>query len=1041
MNNNSKEVMTITELSIKRPLLITVAFVVMILFGVLGYLGLNYELLPKFDAGVITVRTVYMGASPQEIESSVTKPIEDAISATEGVDIVTSRSMQNMSAISVQLKNGVDDVNTQQDIERKINQIKSTLPEDADDPVVNRVSTDQFPVVNLSVSAAMTDADLYQMVDEDIVPILSNVSGVGQISVIGGVQRKVKVLLNNYKLDAYKIPVSQVYQALNAAAISLPGGKITSHEQEFSVWMDADLSTADMIRDIVIRENANGSRVQLKDIAEVSDATSTPVTINRINGQNGIGLQIYKTNNANAVEVSEGVKEKLEDLKGEYSSKEFAYEIASDQSDFTLSAADAVVHDLFLAVIIVSFVMLLFLHSLRSSLFVLVAIPSALIPTFIMMNVFGFSLNLMTLTALSLVVGILVDDSIVILENIFRHLEMGKDKVQAAIEGRSEIGFTAVAITMVDLVVFIPLAFTTGLIGNIIRQFSLTVVFSTLMSLLVSFTLTPLLAAKFGKLIHLSEDNLWGRINLGFERIIDSIKTVYGDMLHWVLHHKRYLLILVIVLIVGSLALVPTGFIGSTFIETGDNGQLSLKIELSSDMSLYQTNHAMKKAEEVILSHPEVRTAYSLVGTQTTAAGSTNNSNWGQIDLTMIDKTERDINVDNFGRLIRDELEEEIPGIKVTALPIGATGSANFPIQIVVKGPSLDEVKSSAGKIKDIVVSTPGTDYVDYSTQGERKQVQIEPDRDKLSSMGFTTQDIAQYLNLSFNGNDNIKMKEEGDEYEINFIMNDSYKQNVDDVENLAITNKMGKVVRLSQLADIDVVSASAVLERTNRLPSMTITSAAVGRPSGSIVADIQEKIEQTELPSSISIEYLGDQKRQTEAFSSLGAALIIGILLIYFIMVALYESLVYPFVVLFSIPVATIGAFLALGLTMNNLSIFTISGIIMLLGLVAKNGILIVDFANHIKEQGLTLTEVVVEAGKERLRPIIMTTVAMILGMLPLAISNSLGSEFKSGMAWVLIGGLSSSLLFTLFLVPSVYMIVEKMKIRFSSKKKTNEV
>ncbi|QGY48121.1 AcrB/AcrD/AcrF family protein [Maribellus comscasis] len=1033
--------MTITELSIKRPLLITVAFVVMILFGVLGYLGLNYELLPKFDAGVITVRTVYMGASPQEIESSVTKPIEDAISATEGVDIVTSRSMQNMSAISVQLKNGVDDVNTQQDIERKINQIKSTLPEDADDPVVNRVSTDQFPVVNLSVSAAMTDADLYQMVDEDIVPILSNVSGVGQISVIGGVQRKVKVLLNNYKLDAYKIPVSQVYQALNAAAISLPGGKITSHEQEFSVWMDADLSTADMIRDIVIRENANGSRVQLKDIAEVSDATSTPVTINRINGQNGIGLQIYKTNNANAVEVSEGVKEKLEDLKGEYSSKEFAYEIASDQSDFTLSAADAVVHDLFLAVIIVSFVMLLFLHSLRSSLFVLVAIPSALIPTFIMMNVFGFSLNLMTLTALSLVVGILVDDSIVILENIFRHLEMGKDKVQAAIEGRSEIGFTAVAITMVDLVVFIPLAFTTGLIGNIIRQFSLTVVFSTLMSLLVSFTLTPLLAAKFGKLIHLSEDNLWGRINLGFERIIDSIKTVYGDMLHWVLHHKRYLLILVIVLIVGSLALVPTGFIGSTFIETGDNGQLSLKIELSSDMSLYQTNHAMKKAEEVILSHPEVRTAYSLVGTQTTAAGSTNNSNWGQIDLTMIDKTERDINVDNFGRLIRDELEEEIPGIKVTALPIGATGSANFPIQIVVKGPSLDEVKSSAGKIKDIVVSTPGTDYVDYSTQGERKQVQIEPDRDKLSSMGFTTQDIAQYLNLSFNGNDNIKMKEEGDEYEINFIMNDSYKQNVDDVENLAITNKMGKVVRLSQLADIDVVSASAVLERTNRLPSMTITSAAVGRPSGSIVADIQEKIEQTELPSSISIEYLGDQKRQTEAFSSLGAALIIGILLIYFIMVALYESLVYPFVVLFSIPVATIGAFLALGLTMNNLSIFTISGIIMLLGLVAKNGILIVDFANHIKEQGLTLTEVVVEAGKERLRPIIMTTVAMILGMLPLAISNSLGSEFKSGMAWVLIGGLSSSLLFTLFLVPSVYMIVEKMKIRFSSKKKTNEV
>ena len=1028
--------MSITELSIKRPLLITVAFVVLILFGVLGYMGLNYELLPKFDAGVISIRTVYAGASPQEIESSVTKPIEDAISATEGIDIVTSRSMQNMSVISVQLKNGIDDIATQLDIERKINKIKSSLPDDANDPVVNRFSTDQFPVVNLSVSAAMNDADLYQLVDKDIVPILSNVSGVGQISVIGGVQREIEVRLNNQKLNAYKMSVGQVYQALNAAAVSLPGGKITSHEQEFSIWLDADLTTAGMIREIIVRENVNGSRVLLKDIAEVSDATSTPFTINRINGKNGIGLQVYKTNSANAVEVSAGVKNKLKELTKEYSSREFSYEIASDQSVFTLASADAVVHDLFLAVLIVSFVMLMFLHSFRSSMFVLVAIPSALIPTFIMMNIFGFTLNLMTLTALSLVVGILVDDSIVILENIFRHLEMGKSKVQAALDGRKEIGFTAVAITMVDLVVFIPLAFTTGLIGNIIRQFSLTVVFSTLMSLLVSFTLTPLLAAKFGKLIHLDEKSLWGKINLGFERFIDSIKAIYGDMLLWVLHHKRYLLVLVTVLIVASLALVRTGFIGTAFIEAGDNGQLSIKLELSSDMSLYQTNQAMKKAEALILSHPEVKTAYSLVGTQTTGAGSSNSTNRGQIDLTLIDKTERDISVDNLGRLLRNEIESKIPGVKVTALPIGVTGSANFPIQIVVKGPNLKEVKSSAEIIKNIVAATPGTDYVDYSTQADSKQVQIKPDRGKLALMGFTTQDISQLLNLSFNGNNKVKLKDDGDEYRINLVMDDYYKQNLNDVANLAITNKKGEVARLSQLANIEMVTSSSVLERTNRLASVTITSAAVGRPSGTIVADIQEKIAQTQLPSSVSIEYQGDQKRQSEAFTSLGTALVIGILLIYFIMVALYESLVYPFVVLFSIPVALIGAFLALGLTLNNLSIFTISGIIMLLGLVAKNGILIVDFANHLKTNELTLTEIVVEAGKERLRPIIMTTFAMILGMLPLALSQSPGSEFKSGMAWVIIGGLTSSLLFTLFLVPSVYMIVEKVKIRISSKK-----
>jgi HAE1 family hydrophobic/amphiphilic exporter-1 len=1025
--------MSITELSIKRPLAITIVFVVLILFGFLSYRTLNYELLPKFDAGIVTIATTYSGASPEEVETSVTKPIEDAVSTVEGIDVITSKSKQNVSIVTIQLKNGVDDIAAQQDIERKINQIKSGFPDNVTDPVTNRVSSDQFPVMNLSVTAAMSDADLYHLVDKIVVPALSNVEGAGQITKIGGVERELQVKIDNRKLSSYSVSIDQIYRALKAASVSLPSGDITSQHQQFILNLDADITSAEMIRNIIIRKNADGSCVYLKDMASVSDENSTPVTICRINGKNGIGLQIYKTNDANAVEVSKGVKAKLEELSKEYTSDKFVYTIANDQSITTLASAHAVFEDLILAVLIVSLVMLVFLHSIRSSTFVLVAIPSALIPTFIMMKLFGFSLNLMTLTAMSLVIGILVDDSIVILENIVRHLEMGKNKVQASLDGRREISFTAIAITTVDLVVFIPMAMTTGLIGNIVRQFALTVVFSTLMSLLVSFTITPMLAAKFGGLTHLSSSNWWGTLNLKFESYLDSIKSFYETSLRWVLFHKRYLFVTVFVLILSSIALVPSGFIGTAFMDNGDEGEVSLKIELSSDRSLYQTNIDMQKAEAIAMAHPEVVTAYTLVGTQTGVTASSSSSNFGEIDLTLTDKRERKVNLEQFGRGIRDEMEQKIPGVKVTVLPTNITGSSGFPIQLVVKGSDLGTVIKTAALIKDIVKSTPGTDYVAYSTQSATRQIRIVPDRDKINTLGFSIQDISQYVNLAFNGNDKVLLKNGDDDYRINLQIDDSNKKNLQDVRNLMIVNSTGASVRLYQLASIEEVVTPTVLQRTNRFPSITINAAAVGRPIGSIVSDIDKKIAEVKLPSTISLQYLGSAKNQKESFASLGGALLVAILLIYFVMVALYESLIYPFVVLFSVPVAITGIFLALGLTMNNLTIFTLSGIIMLLGLVAKNGILIVDFANHLKLKGLPLVEILVEAGKERLRPIIMTTFAMILGMLPMALSQSPGAEVKTGMAWVIIGGLTSSFIFTLFLVPAVYMVVEKIRLKFN--------
>ena len=420
--------MSITELSIKRPLLITVIFVTLILFGWISYKQLDYNLLPKFEANVLSVQTTYRGASSDEVQNSVTKAVEEAVSSVEGVDRVTSVSQEGVSVVTIELKTNADVSIAQRDAERKINEIESTLPDDADKPIVRKFNTDELPVLRISATTKLSEPELFDLVDNKIKPLLQNVPGVGQVTLIGGNEREIQVTLDNDKLQAYGISSAQVNQLVANSNSSYPAGDVQTNNTRFSLRLDAKATKVDDLRNLILRENADGSRLLLKDVATVTDAQTEAKTINRMNGQTGIGIQISKQADANAVEVSEAVKAKLETIKTQYAAQGFNYEIAADQSIYTLASADAVTHDLFLAILIVGAVMLLFLHSLRSSMFVLVAIPSAMIPTFILMHLFGFSLNLMTLMGLSLVVGILVDDSIVVLENIYRHLEMGKKK-------------------------------------------------------------------------------------------------------------------------------------------------------------------------------------------------------------------------------------------------------------------------------------------------------------------------------------------------------------------------------------------------------------------------------------------------------------------------------------------------------------------------------------------------------------------------------------------------------------------------------------
>lgn len=1029
--------MSITEVAVKRPLFITVVFVVLVLFGLISYNQLSYNLLPKFEANVVSVMTTYRGASADEVETNVTKHIEDAVSAIEGLDQINSTSQEGVSSVIIQLKQGVSVDLAQQEAQRKVEQAISLLPDDADRPVINKFSTDEIPVLRMGVTANLSPSELYDLIDDKLKPQLSNVTGVGQVTIIGGTERQIQVNISQAKLKAYHLSISQVSAAINNANTSYPAGQVKTQEDQLSIRFDAKLTTVANLRNVIVGKSSNGGQIFLRDIAEVYDGVADATAVNHINGRPSVALQIQKQSDANAVDVSKLTRERLTSLEKQYEAQGLKFNIASDQSIYTLASADAVVFDLGLAVLIVSVVMLLFLHSFRSSMFILVALPSSMIPTFILMSLMGFSLNLMTLMALSLVVGILVDDSIVVLENINRHMEMGKSRWQAALDGRAEIGFTALAITLVDVVVFVPLALTQGLIGNILREFSLVVVFSTLMSLLVSFTLTPLLASRFGKVEVLDKNTLWGRLNLGFEKFLDNVKEEYGRILTWVLGHKRYIFLLSIFLIVGSIALVPGGFVGAAFMQQSDRGELNVSIELAPTASVYQTNQVAQRVEKILLAKPEVTKVFTNVGYSSTGLGTTSNSNIADLTVQLVDKKERTVSSEEFGQNIQKEILQ-IPGVKVTVAPTSITGNANqAPIQVAVKGTDMAVIRKTAAQVKDIVASVPGTSNVDYSVDDPKPEVGVTLDREKMAQLGINAAEVGATLQTAFRGDDRSKFKQNGKEYDIMVNLDQFDRSKADDIRHLTFVNSQGQTFELSQFATIREGMGESVLQRIDRLSSITINSQVVGRPSGSIGADIQAKMAKVKLPEGISIEYRGDLKNQADAFGSLGVALLLGIILIYLIMVALYESTIYPFVVLFSIPVALVGALTALALTMESLTIFSIVGMIMLLGLVAKNAILIVDFANQLKEEGYALKEALIEAGKERLRPILMTTIAMIAGMLPIALASGDGAEVKNGMAWVIIGGLTSSLLLTLFLVPSAYYVVDKIKERFAGRKK----
>jgi len=1031
--------MKIAEISIKRPTLVIVLFTVLTLGGLLSYSALNYELIPKFSTSIISVVTVYPGASPSEIESTVSKVIEDAVSSMEKIKKIDTKSFESVSMVTVELKDGADVDYAINDAQRRINVILKDLPEDADPPSLNKFSIDDLPIITLAATSKMNDTKFYDLMDKELAPLLSRTDGVAQINLIGGQEREIKVSIDATKLEGYGLSILQVQNAILSSNLDFPTGSVQTREQSVIVRLSGKFIDVVELRKLVVFENKDGIQIRLEDIADVQDGEKDVEKIARVNQKSAIIAQVIKQTDANAVEVSKIIREQVKKMENEYSSIGLKIDVANDKSTYTLDSADAVIFDLMLAIILVAIVMLFFMHSIRNSIIVMISIPASLIATFIGIYLLGYTLNLMSLLGLSLVVGILVDDAIVVLENIYRHMEMGKNRVKASFDATSEIGFTVISITLVIVVVFVPIALSSGIAAKILKEFCITVSIATLLSLLSSFTIVPWLSSRFGKLEKLSNRTLFGRLVISFENGLKKFTNWVTGILEWSLNHKRVTLAIALALLFSSFYLLGGGYIGGEFFAKGDAGEFIVQLEMKKDASIEQTNFATQKAEAFLAQQKEVKKLITTVGQSSGEMGASQSPSYkSEITVQLIDKHLREDEASIYAAKMKQKLQPLIYEAKVKTIPISILGTAEqAPLALVVRGSSLDSVNHYAVQAMEILRNIDGATEVKLSVEAGNPEINVKVNRDKMSSLGLTLATVGATMQTAFNGNTKGKFRQGDYEYDINIQYTNFNRKSIDDVRNILFYNNNGEKIKLTQFAEVTESSGPSQLERRDKSTSITIQAQAVGRPSGTIADEWESKLKDLKKPTGVNYIWGGDKERQSEGFGSLGIALLGAIILVYLILVSLYNNFVYPFVVLFSIPLSIIGALLALAITNNTLNIFTILGMIMLIGLVAKNAIILVDFTNQRKAEGETTRQALIDANHARLRPILMTTIAMVIGMLPIALASGAGAEWKNGLAWVIIGGLTSSLFLTLIIVPVVYNIFDILLAKFSKKKK----
>jgi HAE1 family hydrophobic/amphiphilic exporter-1 len=1040
--------MWLADTSIKRPVFATMVILGLVVLGLVSYPRLGVDLFPKVEFPIVNITTTLKGANPEIMDIDVTDQIEGAVNTINGVKSIVSTSSEGVSVVTVEfvLERNID--LAVQDVREKVSVIRGKLPKDIDDPIIEKVDPDATPIMWFGLSGEKSIRELSTYADEILKEQLQRINGVGAIRLGGLRLRQVRLWLERDKLNAYRITAQDVMNALERQNVELPGGRIESETKEYTVKVKGEFPKIQDFNDLII-SYYKGSPVRLRDVGRAEDAMEERRSIARFNGLPAVGIGIQKQSGTNTVETINRIKRELVSIRN-ILPPGMKLDISFDQSDFIKRSIREVQYHMIYGGLLASFIVFVFLKDLRTTLISALAIPTSVIATFTLMNVFGFTFNNMTMLALSLSIGILIDDAIIVLENIHRHIDRGMSPREAASFATNEIGLAVMATTLAIVAIFLPVAFMKGIIGMFFLQFALTVVFSVLVSLFVSFTLTPMMASRYLRsresppltppltkggdggveLVNSPaqsqkrENSLLYRISLNLEKGYKNIENLYRKLLKIALDHRALVIIIATGIFIFSLFI--TRFIGKEFVPPEDQSRFMVRLKAPIDYSVDEVDRLFKKAEDVIRSTPEVRTCFYAQGLM---MGQVNR---GLMFVSLKPKSERQGTQQQIMAEVRKKFRD-IAGLEGSAEDVSLIGGGvrNVPIQYSVRGTDLKAVESYAREIVSEFSKLPGIVDVDTSLETGKPEIRVFIDRDKAADLGVDIATVAEAANFLIGGEvDVTKFKDEakGRRYDVRARLTPEDRSNPEDIGRLYVRSKDGRLVELSNIVRIQEGGGPSVINRVDRQRAVTVFANLEKKPLGQAKGEL-DSIAGKILPPVYSGAYKGMADVMGESFYYLLFAVVLGVILAYMVLASQFESFIHPVTVLLSMLLSFIGAFGALLLTGNTLNLFSFIGLILLMGLVKKNAILLVDYTNTLRARGMERKEAILTAGPVRLRPILMTTFAIVFGMMPIAIGIGEGAETRSPMAISTIGGLLTSLFLTLIVVPVVYDLFDELQ------------